>query len=149
MVSEIRMHVGVVDTVIKAGIGDGDNHTASIQTGPRRVNVGHVGGVPGVINVHHLNAYGVKEFKERSWFDPLNSVLLNQPREPFNGQGHRSEPSRVGVQSDVAALKQTFGKVLARKDHVDHGAFIIHKRVGGVHVQVEHASCEIGLHFIR
>ena len=34
MVSEIRVHVGVVDTVVKARIGHGDDDAAAVQAGP-------------------------------------------------------------------------------------------------------------------
>ena len=34
MVPKIRMHVAVVDPIVKAGVGDGDDDVTSVQTCP-------------------------------------------------------------------------------------------------------------------
>ena len=56
VVSEIGVHVGVVHTVVKSCVGDGDDDAASIQPRPGTVDVAHDGVVPGIVNVHHFNA---------------------------------------------------------------------------------------------
>ena len=57
VVAKVRVHVGIVDPVVKPRIGDGDDDAASIEARPGRVNTGHVGATPRVINVHDLNAF--------------------------------------------------------------------------------------------
>ena len=55
VVSEIGVHVGVVHTVVKSCVGDGDDDPASVQPRPGTVDVAHDGVVPGIVDVHHLN----------------------------------------------------------------------------------------------
>ena len=113
VVPKIRMHVGVVDAVVKPRIGHGDDDTGAVQTGPGCIDVGHVGAVPHVIDMHDLNAHGVHDFEERARFDPLDFVLLDQPSEVVGRQCHGGESSAVRIQGQAGLLGESFRECFA------------------------------------
>ena len=149
MVSEIRVHVGIVDAVVEAGVGHGDDDAAAVQSRPRCIDVGHVGRVPRVVNVHHFDADRVHDLKERTRLHPFHFVLLNQPREVVGRERHGGKPPAVGIQRDAVPLAQPFGQCFAGEDHVHHGPLLVDEGVGGDHVQAEQASSEVGLDLVR
>ena len=148
VVPEIRVHVGVVHTVIQARVGHGDDDAAPVQTRPCRIDVGHVGAVPGVVDVHDLNAHGVHDFEERTGFHPFNLFLLHQPGKAVRGQRHGGESPAVGIESNPASVVEPFGQGFARKDDVHHGPFLIDEGVRSHHLKAQQTTNEVGLHLV-
>ena len=75
--------------------------------------------------------------------------MLNQPSEVVGGERHRGESAAVRIHGDAVSLADPLRERLARQDDVDHSPFLIHKGVGGHHLEAEQPSNQVGLHLVR
>ena len=118
VVAEIRVHVGVVDAVVKTGVGHRHDDTLTAQAGPRSIDVRHVRAVPGVVDVHHLNP---TEFSSSNTGrgSTHSTVSWARASQPLDTDGHGGKAAAVGIEHDVGAVFKAFWKRLSGEHDVD------------------------------
>ena len=149
MIAEIRVHVGVVDAVVKTGVGHRHDDTLTAQAGPRSIDVRHVRAVPGVIDVHHVDPHRVQQFKHRTGLNPLNGVLGHEPGQSLDTDGHGGKAAAVGIEHDVGALFKAFWKHLSGEHDVDQRSLLVDEWIGCNHLEAQETSNQVGLYLVR
>ncbi len=149
MVTEIGVHVGVVDPVVQARIGHGDDDARAVKARPTRVDGGHVRAAPHVGDVHDLNALGVENLKEGLGFNPFHAFLTCEPSKAVDVDLQRGKPSAVGMDVNIVPVVDALGQVVTGQHDVDEGEVLVHEGVGGHHLKAHHPTDEVHLHLVH
>ena len=147
VVPEIGVHVRVVDAVVKAGVGYGDDDAAAVQAGPAAVHGGHVTRFVQVVGFDDLKAAAVHGLEDRGGLDPLHFVLRRQPGKAGRLDEEGGEASVVVVQRDVTATVEVLWQFRTCEHHVHQGHFGVDHGLRGC--QAEQALRQAGAHLVR
>ena len=79
VVGKVGVHVGVVDPVVKAGVGHRDDDATAVKARPTAVDVGHGGAVSQIVNVHDFVGFTVGNREVWTRFDPFHGILVGKP----------------------------------------------------------------------